>query len=197
MSLWDRLELTRRKVLSMREYSSVKGCSKRTISHFWSSMQREEYHQLWDREFIKRFSMLTSPKRKLTILQASLTSSTSGKRPLTTSSTATLFKCVTMINTSFSKTCLSSVYLPFSGIDKFLTRWRVSLMLQFCWQIVKTRSLVLFHHAEWSLAKSFRQCSPQFVLFQTRKRTAITYSGLSIASTFATWLLFRVVNRVL
>ena len=107
------------------------------------------------------------------------------------------FKCVTMTSTSSSRTWSKLVWWSSSEIDKFLTSWNRSHMLQLFAQVVPKGLSELSHLMVLFLPRSSLHISHHYALYQIARRTATSFSEHFIASISAISTLYRVILRAL
>ena len=134
----------------------------------------------------KFFTQISLKKRSITLRICKI-SSINLSLQLTMSYIQTSWFRVTMTSTSYSKTWLNRASSSSSETDRCSTLWNQSqMLLSFVW-VVPIKLLELTHPQALSQLSVFRRILRQFVLFHSKKRTVISFSGHCIANIFAIW----------
>ena len=170
----------------MNESLLVSACFKRTINHFWSSMQSVVFLRIWGHAFTKRYCMLKWLKRKSTTTHKLSRLLANGRPASMIWSWVTYVRCVTTINTLSSKTWWKPVSCFSSETVKYTISWNQSLTHQQSQWIRTTSQLGYSLSVVYSLCKGSLGIWHHSVISVIQKRNATSYSARCTASTSAT-----------
>ena len=162
---------------------------KKTINHFWSSMQSVVSLRIWGLAFTKRYCMLKWPKRKSTTTHKLSRWLANGRPASMIWLWVTYVRYVTTINTLSSKTWWKPVSCSSSEIVKYTISWNQSHTHQPSRWIRMTSQSGYSLSVVYSLSKGSPGIWHHSVISVIQKKSATSSSALCTASTSATFRL--------